>query len=87
MVHKANHSLIVLLAGAIVLLAAESGADARSFSVASSPHPQIGNATSLAMASVRSPDDRARAGWGYGRGWCHWHPYACYRNSSAGGGN
>ncbi len=19
-------------------------------------------------------------GWGYGRGWCYWHPYACYRN-------
>ncbi|MGA3139415.1 MAG: hypothetical protein ABSD09_11095 [Xanthobacteraceae bacterium] len=18
-------------------------------------------------------------GWGYGRGWCYWHPYACYR--------
>jgi hypothetical protein len=18
------------------------------------------------------------AGWGYGRGWCYWHPYACY---------
>ena len=17
-------------------------------------------------------------GWGYGRGWCYWHPYACY---------
>jgi hypothetical protein len=21
-------------------------------------------------------------GWGYGRGWCYWHPYACYRNSN-----
>ena len=20
-----------------------------------------------------------RYGWGYGRGWCYWHPYACYR--------
>jgi hypothetical protein len=19
-----------------------------------------------------------RYGWGYGRGWCYWHPYACY---------
>jgi hypothetical protein len=18
--------------------------------------------------------------WGYGRGWCYWHPYVCYRN-------
>jgi hypothetical protein len=18
-------------------------------------------------------------GWGYGRGWCYWHPYMCYR--------
>ena len=18
-------------------------------------------------------------GYGYGRGWCYWHPYACYR--------
>jgi hypothetical protein len=18
-------------------------------------------------------------GWGYGRGWCYWHPYSCYR--------
>ena len=19
-------------------------------------------------------------GYGYGRGWCYWHPYVCYRN-------
>jgi hypothetical protein len=19
-----------------------------------------------------------RGGFGYGRGWCYWHPYACY---------
>jgi hypothetical protein len=18
--------------------------------------------------------------WGYGPGWCYWHPYVCYRN-------
>ncbi len=23
-----------------------------------------------------------RYGWGYGRGWCYWHPYSCYRNSN-----
>ena len=21
-------------------------------------------------------------GYGYGRGWCYWHPYACYRTRS-----
>ncbi len=20
----------------------------------------------------------APTGWGYGRGWCYWHPYVCY---------
>jgi len=20
-----------------------------------------------------------RYGWGYGPGWCYWHPYVCYR--------
>jgi hypothetical protein len=22
----------------------------------------------------------ASPNWGYGRGWCYWHPYVCYRS-------
>ena len=26
-----------------------------------------------------SGDGQNKPAWGYGRGWCYWHPYACYR--------
>jgi len=29
------------------------------------------------VPSTRVPSYR---GWGYGRGWCYWHPYVCYRS-------
>jgi hypothetical protein len=28
---------------------------------------------------VVTPHPEQAPGWGYGRGWCYWHPYACYR--------
>jgi hypothetical protein len=40
-----------------------------------------------AAHAVRSPTagvsatqpGRATPNWGYGRGWCYWHPYSCHR--------
>ncbi len=31
-----------------------------------------------APAPVVSSHPTQSLGWGYGRGWCYWHPYACY---------
>ncbi len=82
MICKTKDGLVALVAGAAILLAAESGVQARSAGAGSSPHPQTTNTTSRATAPVHTTSPkRGRYGWGYGRGWCYWHPYACYRNT------
>lgn len=30
------------------------------------------------VTSIPALSVRLRYGWGYGRGWCYWHPYVCY---------
>lgn len=37
------------------------------------------SATSLHEWHSAYGGSRLGWGWGYGRGWCYWHPYACYR--------
>jgi len=34
--------------------------------------------TSHAVHSLVGSHETA-LGWGYGRGWCYWHPYVCSR--------
>jgi hypothetical protein len=29
-------------------------------------------------APMKIVSPKQSLGWGYGRGWCYWHPYACY---------
>jgi len=64
------------IATATVLLAAAGGAEA-AFS-----GPSHGTGTAPISHPVTPPTKAAPAyrgyGWGYGRGWCYWHPYACY---------
>ena len=57
---------------AAILLTLATGADAAS----RGPAGHGGAPTTI----TRNPSAPAlRYGWGYGRGWCYWHPYACYR--------
>ena len=42
-------------------------------------HGQIGMGQSDRGGNHARPAFFGRYGWGYGRGWCYWHPYACYR--------
>ena len=64
MIRKVNYGLLVLLAWAPLMLAA--GGHAHANGRTPSAHPQAASQT-------------GHAAWGYGRGWCYWHPYACYR--------
>lgn len=83
MIRKANDVPVVLIASAAILLAVGSSAHARFASAGASPHAQMGNVTSHEAAPVRAPARPVYSyGWGYGRGWCYWHPYACYRNQN-----
>ena len=46
-----------------------------------SGHGQIGAGLSGHIVNHAQPAFSSRGyryGWGYGRGWCYWHPYACY---------
>jgi hypothetical protein len=36
-------------------------------------------ATAPTHVITSTPAPSYRSGWGYGRGWCYWHPYSCYR--------
>ena len=72
---KAIRAFAVMFAGVAIILATQSGASARSTGAISSTHPHMG---SQAGPAATSASWHGR-GWGYGRGWCYWHPYACYR--------
>jgi hypothetical protein len=69
MTRTAKNGLAVLFAGATLLLAGETIAHAR-FAGGSS-HVAMPTPTGTAKVQAR------RYGWGYGPGWCYWHPYAC----------
>ncbi len=81
------HAIAVSFAGVAIMLAAEGGASARSAGAISSSQPHTG--TSSGTSSGTHSGNQAgpvatQASWrggrfGYGRGWCYWHPYACYR--------
>jgi predicted secreted hydrolase len=63
---KTNRALEAALAAAVLLLAAAGVANA-AHAVRS---PTTGVSTTL--------PGHASPHYGYGRGWCYWHPYACY---------
>ncbi len=80
MLRRALHAIAVSFAGVAIMLAAEGGASARSAGgIASSP-PHMGTSSGTHSGSQPGPIT-TQASWrgGYGRGWCYWHPYACYR--------
>jgi hypothetical protein len=54
------------VATAAVLLSATGGAQA------ASRGPSGGG-----FAPIKAAPAYRGYGWGYGRGWCYWHPYAC----------
>ncbi len=65
----------------------------RGFAAALATATLLAAAASAADAAVRAPTHGAAPvsstttanpqwGRGYGRGWCYWHPYACYRVQS-----
>jgi carbohydrate-selective porin OprB len=64
---KANRTVTAALAAAALLLAAVGAANAAH--VIRSPTAGV----STAQPGHASPN------YGYGRGWCYWHPYACHR--------
>jgi hypothetical protein len=68
--HKNGRACTAALAAALMLTAA-TAADAAHVSRG----PTAGMST--AQPSHASPN------WGYGRGWCYWHPRACSYRSSA----
>ena len=37
----------------------------------------FGRAQAAAPAKIMT--SKPGYGWGYGRGWCYWHPYVCHR--------
>jgi hypothetical protein len=76
---KAIHVLAVSFAGVAIMLAAEGGASARSAGAIASSHPQPGKQLGGQSSPVATQASSRGNGWGYGRGWCYWHPYACYR--------
>ena len=79
MTRKTNGVPAVLIVSAVILLAVGSSAHARFLSVAPS-HPQMGNGgATTAPVRTSSHPESGRSYYGYGRGWCYWHPYACYR--------
>ena len=32
------------------------------------------------MVTIQQGHASPNYGYGYGRGWCYWHPYVCYRS-------
>jgi hypothetical protein len=60
-------SMLVLAAMAAVAMSALLPASASAFGFRGAP----------ARIVVSHPGQAL--GWGYGRGWCYWHPYRCYR--------
>jgi hypothetical protein len=74
LLRKTIHAFAVSFAGFAIMLAIEGGALARSAGAISSSHPQMGHPSNSATASNWR-------GSGYGRGWCYWHPYVCYRQN------
>jgi hypothetical protein len=67
MTNRTTSRLTAALAAAALLLAAALPAGA----AAAFRSPAAGRVT------IQS--GHATLGWGYGRGWCYWHPYVCYR--------
>jgi len=67
-------SFTAALAAAALLIAAADTANAARASRGPGTGATIG--TPITQPGHSSPN----WGWGYGRGWCYWHPYVCYRN-------
>ena len=72
---KAIHAFAAVFAGVAIILATQSGASARSAGAIASTHQQVGSQA----GPTATPAGYRGRGFGYGRGWCYWHPYACYR--------
>jgi hypothetical protein len=67
---KTTISALVLVAAAFAtLLTGSESADAARV-----------NRTPTAGTTTRMPGQSAPNYWGYGRGWCYWHPYVCQRS-------
>jgi hypothetical protein len=68
-------SLLALAAVAVAAVSTLMPGDASAFSRG---NPTAG--PTHVITSTPALVARSSYGWGYGRGWCYWHPYACYRN-------
>lgn len=76
---KTIHAIAVSFAGVAIMLAAEGGASARSAGAFSSSPPHMGTSSGSQAGPVATQANWHGGRFGYGRGWCYWHPYACYR--------
>ncbi len=54
-----------LLAAGILFVALADGA------------PAASHATPQGAETFWNKKVKPHSGWGYGRGWCYWHPYVC----------
>lgn len=74
-------TIMKMLCGLAITAATISGA-AIDVSAATKPAPAMHPITTRPItgaASTNAADAPGyRGGFGYGRGWCYWHPYACY---------
>lgn len=65
-------SMLALVALAALAMSALTPGNALAFD-----HGSRAAAPTPVVTTIHAPS--YRYGWGYGRGWCYWHPYRCYR--------
>jgi hypothetical protein len=68
---SARTSMLDLVAIATIAMSALAPSGAFAFG-------QGSRAAAPAHVLISTHVSSYRYGWGYGRGWCYWHPYACY---------
>jgi hypothetical protein len=74
-----NLALALFAAAALTFLAAGNADAAKAGGGGSSGHaPPMGGGSPPIGHPAPTPNWWGHGGYGYGRGWCYWHPYACY---------
>ena len=69
---KPHSFLAIASAAAALLLSANAYASDRA------PPQTAGLTAEISQHDQQSATPLFAYGYGYGRGWCYWHPYSCY---------
>jgi len=69
-------AMLTHIAAAVAAVSTLLPGDASAFGRGHATAAPVRVITSMSAPSVRYG---YRSGWGYGAGWCYWHPYVCYR--------